>query len=77
MGPASFWWCPAAGQGAVVETGTQRVPSERKEKLYCEDERALEQATQGGYRDIQNLSECFQQTGPKGMVTSYTRGGLD
>ena len=46
------------------QTGTQEIPYRHEEKLYCGDEKALEQAAQtvcGGsfHGDIQNVPGCF------------------
>jgi len=47
MGPDSFQWCPATGQGAQTEA--EEVPSEHEEELLLsEGDGALEQAAQGG-----------------------------
>ena len=47
MEPGFFWWFPECEQGA--QTGTQGVLSEYEEELlYCEGDRALAQAAQGG-----------------------------
>ena len=46
-GPGSFQQCPATEQ--LTQTGTQEVLYGHKEDLiYCEGDRALEQAAQGG-----------------------------
>lgn len=48
-----------------MKTGTQKAPYKHKEKLlYCENDRALEQAAQTGCEvsfsgDIQSLSGCL------------------
>jgi len=47
MGPNSFQWCPATGQGAQTEA--EEVPAEHEEELFpSEGDGALEQAAQGG-----------------------------
>jgi len=49
MGPNSFQWCPATGQGATTQTEAQEVPDEHEEEfLPSEGDGALEQAAQGG-----------------------------
>lgn len=54
-GPGSFQ-CPVTGQGAQTET--QELPSKYEENLlYCEGDRALEQAAQRGLEPpVQELS---------------------
>lgn len=49
MGPGSFRWCPATGQGATSTHEKIGVPYEHRTRklLYCECGRALEQAAQG------------------------------
>lgn len=52
-------------KGQQVKTGTQKAPYKHKEKLlYCENDRALEQAAQGDCglsfaEDVQNLPGHF------------------
>jgi len=49
MGPNSFQWCPATGQGQWTQTEAEEVPSEHEEELLpSEGDGALEQAAQGG-----------------------------
>jgi len=49
VGPNSFQWCPATGQGQWAQTEAQEVPSEHQEELLpSEVDGALEQAAQGG-----------------------------
>jgi len=44
MGPSSFQWCPATGQGQWAQTEAQEVPSEHEEEfLHSEGDGALEQ----------------------------------
>lgn len=63
-GPGSFQGCTATGQWA--KTGTQKVLHRDGEKLlYCEDQRALEQASQricGVFScgNIQDLTQGFR-----------------
>ena len=46
MGPNSFQWCPATGQGAQTEA--EEVPAEHEEELFpSEGDGALAQAAQG------------------------------
>jgi len=48
MGPDSFQWCPATGQGQWARTEAQEVPSEHeKELLPSEGDGALAQVAQG------------------------------
>ena len=48
MGPNSFQWCPATGQGETGTNEAQEVPSEHEEELLpSEGDGALEQAAQG------------------------------
>jgi len=50
MGPNSFQWCPATGQGAMGTNLSTEVLSEHEEELLpSEGDGALEQAAQGGY----------------------------
>ena len=50
MGPDSFQWCPATGQGATgTKTKAYEAPNEHEEELLpSEGDGALEQAAQGG-----------------------------
>jgi len=35
MGPGSFWWCPATGQGAMSTNWNKEDPFEHVEELPC------------------------------------------
>jgi len=49
MEPGSFQQCLMIEQRAMAQAGTQEVPFENEEELlYCEGDRALEQADQRG-----------------------------
>ena len=50
MGLGSFQWCPMTGQGQWAQVGTWEVPAKHeKNLLYCEGDRAVEQAAQRGF----------------------------
>lgn len=60
----SFKWCLVTRQGAWVQTGTQKVPSEHEEEFHCEGPEALELAAQRGHvvpfsREIAKLPGHF------------------